>query len=83
MPGGRPSSARDIPWSLVLLAVVVLYAVLLVLLNDERVDIHFVFFEARISKLVLILLCLGLGFAAGLMFPGWRNRRARRESTLP
>jgi uncharacterized integral membrane protein len=69
------------PWSLILFAVVALYALLLVVLNDERVSVDFVFFDARISKLVLILLCLGLGFAAGFLFDHWRERRKAREST--
>lgn len=56
-------------------AVLTIYALLIVLLNREEVDISFVFFSTRISKLVLILLCLGLGFAAGLMFDRWRARR--------
>jgi ABC-type polysaccharide/polyol phosphate export permease len=71
---------RGTPWSLILFAAVALYALLLVILNDERVSVHFVLFEARISKLVLILLCLGLGFAAGFLFDHWRDRRQARES---
>ena len=63
------------PWTLILFAVVAIYAFLLVILNDERVSVDFVFFDARISKLVLILLCLGLGFAAGFLFDRWRTRR--------
>jgi uncharacterized membrane protein len=74
--GSTPTPAkRDIPWMLVGFAVLTIYALLIVLLNREEVDISFVFFSTRISKLVLILLCLGLGFAAGLMFDRWRARR--------
>jgi hypothetical protein len=82
MEGSRPTSQpekRDLPWALILFAVVAIYAFLLVILNDERVSVDFVFFDARISKLVLILLCLGLGFAAGFLFDRWRTRR-RAES---
>jgi uncharacterized integral membrane protein len=68
---------RDIPWSLVLVAVLALYGLLLVILNDERTEVDFVFFSARISKLVLILLCLGLGFVGGFLFDRWRDRRRR------
>ncbi|MBA2741046.1 MAG: DUF1049 domain-containing protein [Actinobacteria bacterium] len=75
MPSSRPRAMRDIPWSLVVFALVTLYAVLLVLLNDEKVSVDFVFFSAEISKLVLILLCLGLGFAGGFLFDHWRDRR--------
>jgi hypothetical protein len=34
-----------------------------------------VFFSAEISLLVLIVLCVGLGFAAGYLFEQLRDRR--------
>lgn len=78
----RPGSTsrRDIPWSLVLFGLLALYAVLLVIFNDERVEVDFVFFSARISKLILILLCLGIGFVAGFLFDRWRERRKLGQS---
>lgn len=75
MEGSRPRERRDIPWSLVLVAVLAVYALLIVILNREEVEISFVFFSTRISKLVLILLCLGIGFAGGFLFDRWRDRR--------
>jgi hypothetical protein len=66
---------RDIPWTLIGFGVLAAYAVLIVLVNREEVDISFVFFSTRISKLVLILLVLGIGFAAGFLFDRWRERR--------
>jgi len=73
-----PASAkREIPWTLVGFAVLAVYAVLIIVLNREQVDISFVFFSARISKLVLILLCLGIGFAGGFLFDRWSHRRKR------
>jgi uncharacterized integral membrane protein len=72
----RPTpQRRDIPWALIAFGILAAYAVLIVLLNREEVEIDFVFFSSRISKLVLILLCLGLGFAAGFLFDHWRERR--------
>jgi hypothetical protein len=72
----RPTPARrDVPWSLLAFAALAVYAVLIVLLNREDVEISFVFFSTRISKLVLIVLCLGIGFAAGFLFDHWRDRR--------
>jgi len=65
---------RGIPWSLVGIALLAVYALLIVLLNRDEVAINFVFFSTRISKLVLILLCLGLGFAAGYLLDRWRDR---------
>jgi uncharacterized integral membrane protein len=72
----RPTPARrDVPWSLIAFAALAVYAIVIVVLNREEVEIDFVFFSGRISKLVLILLCLGIGFAAGFLFDHWRDRR--------
>ena len=68
---------RDIPWTLIGFAMLAVYAILIIVLNREQVDISFVFFSTRISKLVLILLCLGIGFAGGFLFDRWRVRRNR------
>jgi hypothetical protein len=75
---GPSPQRRDIPWSLIAFAALAVYAILIVLLNREEVEIDFVFFSGRISKLILILLCLGIGFAAGFLFDHWRERRRSR-----
>jgi uncharacterized integral membrane protein len=77
---GTPAAKRETPWRLIIFGALALYAVLIALLNKEQVDISFVFFSTKISKLVLILLCLGIGFAAGFVFDGWRQRRKRQAS---
>jgi len=71
---------KDTPWRLIVFGVVAAYAILIVLFNREEVEVSFVFFSARISLLVLILLCVGLGFAAGDLFDQLRDRRKRRTS---
>ena len=75
--GSRGSTPREqgIPWRLVLFAVLAVYAVLIVVLNRKQVEVSFVFFSAEISLLVLILLCVGIGFAAGYLFDQLRDRR--------
>jgi uncharacterized integral membrane protein len=79
MDGQRPAPRRrDVPWSLIVFAVLAAYAILVVVLNREEVEVDFVFFSAEISKLVLILLCLGIGFAAGYLFDRLRERRKTR-----
>ena len=72
---GKPPETRDTPWTLILVGALAVYGVLIALLNKEQVDISFVFFSTRISKLVLVILCLGIGFVAGFLFDGWRRRR--------
>lgn len=72
-PGAPPG--KDTPWTLIVFAVLAVYAILIVLFNRDQVEVSFVFFSARISLLVLILLCVGIGFAAGYLFDGIRKRR--------
>jgi hypothetical protein len=72
-----PSTSTDsgTPWRIIIFAALAVYAILIVLFNREQVDVSFVFFSARISKLVLILLCVGIGFAGGYLFDELRERR--------
>lgn len=74
--GSTPATPeRDIPWRLVLVGALAVYAILIVLFNRKQVEVSFVFFSARISLLVLILLCVGIGFTAGYLFDQIRSRR--------
>jgi len=70
----------DVPWRLIVFAALAVYAILIVLLNRKQVDVSFVFFSAEISLLVLILLCVGIGFAAGYLFDELRTRRRKQSS---
>ena len=72
-PPAKPE--KDFPWKLILFGALTVYAVLIVLLNRKQVEVSFVFFDTRISLLVLILLCVGIGFAAGYLFDQIRDRR--------
>ena len=77
----RPGvSQKDTPWRLIVFGVLAVYAILIVLFNRKQVDVSFVFFSARISLLVLILLCVGIGFAAGYLFDQLRDRRRNRAT---
>ena len=64
------------PWPLILFGVLGVYAVLVALLNSDKVKVDFVFFSTEIRLLVLILLCLVVGFGAGWVF---EKRRARQK----
>ena len=80
-PGGSGASERDTPWKLIIFGAIAVYAILIVLFNRKQVDVSFVFFSAQISLLVLILLCVGIGFAGGYLFEQLRERRKRRASS--
>jgi uncharacterized integral membrane protein len=73
----QPAPARETPWRLIIFGALAVYAILIVLVNRKQVEVSFVFFSARISLLVLILLCVGIGFAAGYLFDQLRARRRR------
>ena len=75
-----PEKRGTSTWALVLFAALAVYAVLLIILNDDKVDVSFVFFTAEISLLVLIVLCLGIGFAAGYLADRLRERRKRASA---
>lgn len=79
-PTPAPAAKRTTPWSLILFALLAVYGVLLAILNSDEVEISFVFFTARISLLVLVLLCLGIGFAAGYLLDRLRVRRRHAAS---
>jgi uncharacterized integral membrane protein len=71
----RASPARERPWKLIVFGVVAVYLLLIVVLNRSQVEVSFVFFSTRISLVVLIVVCVGLGFAAGYLFDQLRARR--------
>jgi uncharacterized integral membrane protein len=74
--GPTPAAREKVStWKLVLFGVLAVYAVLIVLLNRDQIEVSFVFFSTRISLLVLIILCVGIGFAAGYLFDQIRGRR--------
>jgi uncharacterized integral membrane protein len=76
-----PDKRGTSTWSLVLFAALAVYAILLIVLNDDKVDVSFVFFTAEISLLVLVVLCLGIGFAAGYLADRIRERRKQAQSS--
>ncbi|HUG65365.1 MAG TPA: LapA family protein [Gaiellaceae bacterium] len=76
----RVTAEKETPWRLIAFAVLAVYAILIILFNRKQVDVSFVFFSARISLLVLILLCVGIGFATGYLFDQLRDRRKQRSA---
>jgi uncharacterized integral membrane protein len=74
-PPAAPPAKRDTPWTQILIGVAALYAVIVAVLNSDRVKVDFLFFSANVRLLVLIFLCLALGFVVGFFFD--RMRRSR------
>ena len=75
-----PPGQRDTPWKLIIFGAIAVYAVLIILFTRKQVAVSFVFFSAELSLLVLILLCVGIGFAAGYLFEQLQTRRRSRGS---
>ena len=73
--GPSPAPERETPWKFIVFGVLAVYAILIILFNRDQVEVSFVFFSAEISLLVLILLCVGIGFATGYLFEQLRGRR--------
>jgi uncharacterized integral membrane protein len=70
----RSPQRRDTPWTMILIGILALYAVIVALLNSEKVKIDFLFFSASVRLLILIFLCLGVGFVVGFFFDRYRRR---------
>jgi uncharacterized integral membrane protein len=79
-PGDPPDKKSEgIPWRLVGIVALALYAVIFVLVNDEKQELNFVFFTVNTRLLWLILLSMALGAGLALVGPRWwRSRRRDR-----
>jgi uncharacterized integral membrane protein len=71
------TAKRGVPWRLVVVGVLGVYALLLVVLNARQVSVNFVFFSTKASLVVVLLLAIALGFLAGFLFDTLRERRNR------
>jgi uncharacterized integral membrane protein len=65
---------------LVLLLLLAAYAIAFVLKNRTRVNIDFVFFDANVSLIWLILLSLAIAFLVGILLSQLYRRRRRLRS---
>jgi uncharacterized integral membrane protein len=63
----------------VALALIVAYVVAFVVENDQKVNVHFVFFTAHTSVIWLILLSIAIGLAAGMLLAQLTRRRRRNQ----
>lgn len=76
-PRADGSDARGIPWKLVLWGAIALYALLFLVLNDNKQSVDFVFFTVNTRLPWLILLSMALGAALALIGPRWWRSRKR------
>ena len=68
-PDPASGESRSIPWRLVLGVAIALYALLFLLLNDDKQSVDFVFFTVNTRLPWLILLSMALGAALGSGVP--------------
>jgi len=59
---------------LILGALVLIYAVVFIVLNRDKVKIHFIFFTVTSRLWVGFLVCIALGVILGLAFGAYRRR---------
>ena len=76
-PGPAANETRGIPWRLVLGVAIALYALLFLLLNDDKQSVDFVFFTVNTRLPWLILLSMALGAALAVIGPRWWRSRKR------
>ena len=76
-PGPATGDPRRITWRLVLRVAIALYALLFLLLNDDKQSVDFVFFTVNTRLPWLILLSMALGAALAVVGPRWWRSRKR------
>jgi len=79
-PGTTAGDGRRPGAKQIVVGLLVLYALLLVLFNRNTVSVNFVLFKTRASLFVVIVLAAALGFLAGYLFDGLRERRRTRRA---
>jgi hypothetical protein len=62
---------------MVIWAAIALYAIVFLLVNDEKQSVSFVFFTVNTRLVWLILLSMGLGAALAIIGPRWWRSRRR------
>jgi uncharacterized integral membrane protein len=76
--GQKPADGKTgVSWKTILLAILGIYALILIILNSKQVKIDFVFFHARTRVFVLVLLSMALGALIMWLIPRLRRRKAR------
>ncbi len=82
-PSGPPQAAKAPIATYIRVALVTLILVLVVLfvlLNKESVTINFIFFEAIVPLIFVLLGCVAIGALLGVAFSFWWKRRGVKKA---
>lgn len=83
LPVKASPSDKSPNWIAIVGALVAVYAIVFLVLNNDQVTIRFFpFFEVRTSLIVLVLLSMGIGAVLALFGPAWWRRRQRGKQAL-
>ena len=66
-------------WRAIAVGVLALYVLLFIVLNNHRLDLNFVFFKVHSHELLALIVIVLLGFAAGFIVGGRRERTRSGE----
>jgi uncharacterized integral membrane protein len=69
--------------TIVVLGLLLAYVIYFIAANDERVSVQFLFAEAETSLIWVILLCLVIGIAAGVLVSQLYRRRRPPSTETP
>jgi uncharacterized integral membrane protein len=70
-------------WSkIILLIVFVGYGLALIVANSSKVDISFLFASVKITKIVLILVCVAIGLVTGVLISQMSRHRGMKRARL-
>jgi uncharacterized integral membrane protein len=65
------------------LSAMVLYLLAFIVMNDKQIELEFVFFTARVSQILGIVLIFGLGVLGGVLLSQLYRRRRGHEGGEP
>ena len=77
-PTPPASPGRGLQWKLIAWVAVAVYALVFLLLNNDKTDVSFVFFTVETRLIWLILLSMGLGAFLAILGPRWWRARRNR-----
>ena len=69
-------------WRAIAVGILALYVLLFIILNRRHVEVNFVFYRVRSNELLGLIVILLLGFAAGFIVGG-RRQKTRSSQAQP